>query len=442
MLRAYWSRNRILLSITCLIVPVLAGCADPPAGPGREPTSAQKELTWPWPDPTEPVKIVWDDWKSVSAGAHHSCAVTVGGKVYCWGTNTAGELGSPGGDALRPRAIDLSSIPGTPPSFISVSAGDSHTCGVTGWSAGPIYCWGSNIGMTPTALPLGLTFSQVSVGTSDACAITPLGYAYCWYLGGSPAAVSTAPLSLTFSSISVGYDHKCALATYTAKAYCWGDNYYGQLGVNSFRSKSQPTEVLSPIGGGAYQALAWYNVDAGNRFSCGVQQGIPNPFGPPALAGANCWGKGNRGQVGNALTIGSAHPEAVWDPPGAALDVVSAGAEHACGIEMTNNNHGDAWCWGDNTYLQLGDPMAPGSVSVPTRVAGTRVYKQISAGGDHTCALSQYKRVDNVAGATPGSAVIQCWGANNRGQLGNTLTANSSTPVTALHPQQKIIVLP
>lgn len=397
---------------------------------------AQKDLGLP----PEPIKIVWDDWKSVSAGGDHTCGVTVGGKVYCWGSNAAGQLGSPGGEALRPRAIDLSNTSTGALSFISVSAGENHTCGVTGWNAGPVYCWGSNIGATPTALPLGLTFTQVSVGDFEACAITPLGYAYCWTLGGSPSPVSTAPLSLTFASISVGFDHRCAIAKYTANAYCWGVNDFGQLGVNSNRTKTRPTEVLSPTANGLFEALAWYNVDAGKQFSCGVQQSLLVPGGP-LFAGAHCWGLGNPGQVGNGLTNGSVHPEAVFDPPGATLDLVSAGGKHACGIELTNNNHGDAWCWGDNSNSQLGDPAAPAAVSVPNRVSGIRVYKQISAGRDHTCALSQYKRADNVSGATPGSAVIQCWGLNNHGQLGNTLTVNSSSPVTAIHPQQKIVIV-
>ncbi|MGH9884725.1 MAG: RCC1 domain-containing protein [bacterium] len=435
MFRAHRSRSTVLVSIACLTLAGLAGCGDPPAAPKPTPTVAQKDVSLP-PDPT-PIKIVWDDWKSVSAGGDHSCGVTVGGKVYCWGSNSVGQLGSSGGKALRPRAIDLSSTPGGPLTFISVSAGEDHTCGVTGWSAGPIYCWGNGIGATPTALPLGLTFTQVSVGTFEACAITPLGYAYCWTLGGSPSPVSTAPLSLTFTSISVGYDHKCAIAKYTAKAYCWGASDFGQLGVNSNWFKNQPTEVVSPIGNGRFQALAWYSVDAGKQFSCGIQR--PVLFG--LARGANCWGKGDPGQIGNGLTLGSYVPEAVFDPPGSALDTVSAGGLHACAIELTNNNHGDAWCWGDNHNSQLGDPAAPTAVSVPNRVSGLYVYKQISAGRDHTCALSQYKRADNVAGATPASAVIQCWGLNSHGQLGNTLKTSSSTPVTAIHPQQKYVII-
>jgi len=437
---AHRSCSRILVSLTCLMLAGLAACNDTPADPTPALRTSQKDLAFP-SEPVVPVKVVWDDWKMVSAGGDHSCAVTVSGKVYCWGSNASGQLGSAGGDALRPRAVDFSNTPGGAPTFISVSAGEDHTCGVTGWNAGPIYCWGSNIGATPTALPLGLVFTQVSVGNFEACAVTPLGYAYCWNLGGSPSVVSTAPYSTTFNSISVGFDHKCAVAKYSLKAYCWGANDVGQLGVNSFRSKSQPTEVLSPDLNNLFTAWPWANVDAGKQFSCGVQLPVATPFGPIG-GGAHCWGTGGRGQIGNTFRVGSPHTEPVLDPPGAALDMISAGGQHACAIEVLNNGHGDAWCWGDNTNSQLGDPAAPASLDFPTRVSGARVYKQISAGRDHTCALSQYTRAANIAGATPGSAVIQCWGLGNHGQLGNTRTATSSTPVTAVHPQQTIIVLP
>src|SRR5882672_11147972 len=109
MTRAHQSRRRIVVSITCLTVAALVACTDAPAGPNPAVTTAQKELAFP-PDPG-PIKIVWDDWKSVSAGGDHSCGVTVSGKVYCWGSNALGQLGSPGGDALRPRVIVISRTP-------------------------------------------------------------------------------------------------------------------------------------------------------------------------------------------------------------------------------------------------------------------------------------------------------------------------------------------
>jgi alpha-tubulin suppressor-like RCC1 family protein len=65
--------------------------------------------------------------------------------------------------------------------------------------------------------------------------------------------------------------------------------------------------------------------------------------------------------------------------------VVNAGLEHVCGV--TTDAH--AYCWGRDLENQLGDGTeAHRSDSVPTPVAGSRLYKQIDAGVEHSCALS------------------------------------------------------
>ena len=83
-------------------------------------------------------------FRSISAGSSHTCAVTADGVAYCWGSNDSGQLGNPdthdncseGLCSRRPQAVpgDLR--------FTGISAGASHTCGVT--TSGVVYCWGSN----------------------------------------------------------------------------------------------------------------------------------------------------------------------------------------------------------------------------------------------------------------------------------------------------------
>ena len=77
--------------------------------------------------------------------------------------------------------------------FRSVSAGDSHTCGVT--RDNRAWCWGSNFngqlgdGTTATdhVLPApvagGLSFRTVTVGNDHSCGITTDELAYCWGTG-------------------------------------------------------------------------------------------------------------------------------------------------------------------------------------------------------------------------------------------------------------------
>jgi alpha-tubulin suppressor-like RCC1 family protein len=38
-------------------------------------------------------------FRSISAGANHTCGVTTSSRAYCWGSNFLGQLGSPGLDS-------------------------------------------------------------------------------------------------------------------------------------------------------------------------------------------------------------------------------------------------------------------------------------------------------------------------------------------------------
>lgn len=96
------------------------------------------------------------------------------------------------------------------------------------------------------------------------------------------------------------------------------------------------------------------------------------------------------------------------DSPG--LLAVTRGTEHGCGL----GSDGRAYCWGSNRLGQLGDdgeatPRSSGTVSVA--VATAQTFVGISAGANHTCALTR----DGEA---------YCWGLNLTGELGQALVAN------------------
>jgi alpha-tubulin suppressor-like RCC1 family protein len=83
-------------------------------------------------------------FSSLAAGAEHTCGITTAGRAYCWGSDNGGQLGQPWNPtcgADDPSCVAPLEVPGLA-SMSAVSAGASHTCGIT--VGGEAYCWGAN----------------------------------------------------------------------------------------------------------------------------------------------------------------------------------------------------------------------------------------------------------------------------------------------------------
>ncbi len=76
---------------------------------------------------------------SVTIGLNHACVLTTAGGVKCWGWNFYGQLGNDH-TADSFAAVD---VKGLTSGVVSVSAGATHTCAVT--IKGEVKCWGSNL---------------------------------------------------------------------------------------------------------------------------------------------------------------------------------------------------------------------------------------------------------------------------------------------------------
>jgi prepilin-type N-terminal cleavage/methylation domain-containing protein len=388
--------------------------------------------------------FVASTWKQIAAGDNHTCAIDSNDKAYCWGDNWAGQLGNDSDvESYTPVAVDTTGeLDGLTIKSISTSSGSSHTCVIA--SDDKVYCWGDNgvgqlgtgaadsdLHSVPTAIDMagvlnGLTIKSVAVGPTKTCVIASDDNAYCWgenwngSLGNSSTVDSPSPVAvtrsgalngLTVKSIANGGDYSCVVAS-DNNAYCWGYNYYGMLGIGS------TTRSLAPVAvsvAGVLSGKTILSVTTGRYFTCVIASDNK----------AYCWGRNSDGQLGDNSTSQRLTPVAVNTSGvlnGKNISLIKAGESQACVVSSDNL----AYCWGINFNGQLGDNKNSGdNSSVPvavdtTGVLNSKTIKSIATGGGHNCVIAS----DDKA---------YCWAVNFAGQLGNNLTNNSYVPVAVVN---------
>ncbi|MFT3839320.1 MAG: hypothetical protein QM723_20220 [Myxococcaceae bacterium] len=296
------------------------------------------------------------------------------------------------------------------------------------------------------------TATSVVTGQGGGCALATTGAARCWgsgLLGSSlsmPLNGESFPVEVMldagFSMLARGQYVACGL-DFAGAAHCWGDDDYGQLGngPNLYSSPvpspvaglGQATQIAS---GGEFTLLLTVAGDLYGFGSSSRQElSFPGGFVDHAqilsapsqvvqvAAGAahacalisggavKCWGANDQGQVGNSASSYAVFPPVAVPLPLAAVAVAANGtASVSCSV-LTD---GELWCWGDNTFGQLGNGNHTSSGS-PQLVVNLPDAGAVSVGYSHSCAL---------VGPQP-----YCWGNNASGQLGDGTTTERLTPV-------------
>jgi alpha-tubulin suppressor-like RCC1 family protein len=198
---------------------------------------------------------------SLAAGLSHTCAVTNTGAVKCWGFNLNGQLGN----GTQDSALTPTNVSGLGSGVAFVTAGDNHTCALT--TGGAVKCWGDNangqLGDGTTAQRLapvgvkGLTSGvlEIAAGGSFTCARLTGGRMKCWganfngQLGDGTTSqrnqpVGVAGLTSGVDAIAAGNTHACAvIQLQPALLKCWGFNGTGQLGDGTITERHAPVNV-------------------------------------------------------------------------------------------------------------------------------------------------------------------------------------------------------
>ena len=163
----------------------------------------------------------------ISAGANHALAISQDGAAWAWGYNDHGQLGD-GTKTSKPSPRRVPSPTGSSQGLQAawISAGVHHSLAID--QNGAAWAWGWN------------TDGQLGDGTtSDQPTPTRVS---------PPAGQDKAGSGLAAARASAGRNHSLAIGQ-DGNAYAWGDNQYGQLGIEqSLTESSTPAPVaFNPI---------------------------------------------------------------------------------------------------------------------------------------------------------------------------------------------------
>jgi alpha-tubulin suppressor-like RCC1 family protein len=282
-------------------------------------------------------------WIDVTCGGGHACALADDGSVTCWG-----------------KASDGQTNPPADTKFSSISAGDTHTCGIVK-DADTVACWGSNhlVGGSGESGPPDGYFLDVSAGKGFTCGVeATTHHEVCW--GSAPTGgpneeddtgVYTPPVELV--AIDAGESHVCAI-TVDSTVVCWGADIGKESKTipdsNHYDTGTEPwPSGVREIGAGRTHSCAL--VDDGHVW---------------------CWGMGQDNQA---------------DSQKGPFAHLAVGAQHNCALDAA----GSVSCWGDNGDDESDPPEGGGP------------YDHISAGDEFSCAIEH-------------DGPIVCWGNNDLDQ--------------------------
>lgn len=390
---------------------------------------------------------------AVAIGRGHTCAI-VSESLQCWGNNSYGQLGlgTTKTVSLKPTTVIQADV-------LAVATGAQHTCAIVRSNENQqLHCWGGNfagqlgdgtvVDSADPKLILEGDITRIVAGAAFNCAIVS-GDVHCWgnnewgQVGnGSVIAVHRPVLVLKgdVREMAAGGAHICAIVG--SSLACWGLNESGQIGdgtkINQLKPKTVIESGVVGIGTGRYHTCAIVDASKEGELWCwGDNRGPLDPLfkekvitnhrklvdsGATMAAGGFlhncavindelfCWGGNSFGQLGIGKLL---HPNRIIG--GDWIDL-SGGRMHTCALKKDRS----LWCWGDNLYGQLGDGTVINR-NLPTNVKNLNgPVQSFELGLYHSCAIVGDR------------GQLQCWGRNDKGQVGNGNLDALSTPETII----------
>ena len=305
--------------------------------------------------------------KQIALGTIAACALLEDSTVACYGGGIVGTLGRgerPAVDPIPQRVPLLKNVAG-------IFGGGYTMCALL--TDKTVTCWGADQSANPYGARPGDLFAvegfsgvvELAVATSHTCARVESGEVYCFgsnyfgELGDGTLNNTKKPVKVASISgakhIATGAELSCAVLG-NGGVSCWGLNDQGQLGLGSDKETHPMPVTIAGLDGPAKSVAA----SSISGAVCALLES----------GSTKCWGEK---LAGAAATSGA---------------VLAVGWNHACVLDKS----GAVSCWGASTKGQLGNGPLRGPINLAT-------------GGDSSCAVY-------------GDGAFTCWGEDSRGQLG------------------------
>jgi len=356
---------------------------------------------------------------SVTTDGESIFAITTNGDLYAWGRNQYGQIGNgkSGKDEVQTTPVKvLSNI-----ASVAMSKG-TNSRGVIAAIAtnGDLYTWGRN------------ESGQVGNGKSGKDEVQK-----------TPVKVLSDVVSLTTSG-----GHLAAITT-NADLYCWGTNWFGQVGNGTREHQTKPVKVLSNVASVSTSNTTIAITNNGDLYAWGYTEmgqvgndkqmpedsqttpvkvlsnvvsatvSYTNTSAITTNGDLYVWGANGDYQIGNGSFKTQATPFKV-------LSNVASFTDDIGGNPVAVTKNGDLYTWGNNADGQIGngqsgltdDPLSGGiKQKTPVKVLSNVVSASI---------------IDHVSSAVTKNGDLYCWGNNREGSVGNGTTINQTTPVKVL----------
>ena len=307
------------------------------------------------------------NWKQVACGNAHVVAIKTDGTLWTWGGNSYGQLGINLSGSTIGRTTPVTTIAGGT-NWKQVACGNYHTLAIK--TDGTLWSWGyDNSGQLGDNSTLGRNSPSTT------------------FAGGT-----------NWKQVACGNNYTAAIKT-DGTLWTWGQNPYGQLGINIAAGSNRLTPVTTFAGG-----TNWKQVTCGGNNTTAIKTD----------GTLWIWGLNNFGQIGDNTTGSSRCTPVTTFAGGTDWKQVKCGGNQFTTAIKTD---GTLWVWGSNSQGQLGINTPLDRPTPVTTFAGGTNWKQVSTGYQHTATIK-----------TDGT--LWTWGRNSYGGLGVNDTTQRPTPVT------------